>query len=104
MWEVEKLLFEDPELKVIHLVRDPRGVYVSRRAVRYYFADAPFCARLNADASMSSELQVKYPGESRRSCASLGFKDTPSYMKELIPLGWDLTIKFARAGSMGYNV
>ena len=62
MWEVEKLLAEDPELRVIHLVRDPRGVYISRRAVGYYFRDGPFCARFNADSRMSAQLQVKYPG------------------------------------------
>lgn len=61
MWEVEKLLAADPDLKVIHLVRDPRGVYISRMAARYYFAEGPFCARLNEDAKKSAELQVKYP-------------------------------------------
>ncbi|GFO44749.1 carbohydrate sulfotransferase [Plakobranchus ocellatus] len=61
MWEVEKLLAEDKDLKVIHLVRDPRGVSVSRGAVRYQFAESSFCNRLNRDSQLSAELQVRYP-------------------------------------------
>ena len=64
MWEVEKLLAEDSELTVIHLVRDPRGISVSRRDIDFPFNCAAFCNRFNKDSEMSARLKEKYPRES----------------------------------------
>ncbi|XP_005103643.1 carbohydrate sulfotransferase 6 [Aplysia californica] len=62
MWEVEELLSNDPDLKVIHLVRDPRGVAVSRWDAHYFFYYISFCIRLNTDAKDSARMQSIFPG------------------------------------------
>ena len=67
---VADLLKRDPSLKVIYLVRDPRGIVASRIATRHVSAvsarsatrEASFlCARMLFDLTLYANLRAKYP-------------------------------------------
>jgi hypothetical protein len=72
---VEDLLRSDPAVRVIHLVRDPRGTLASWwRLLPLYRRHAPdleqsklldadfLCRRMSTDVHILRELEVKYPG------------------------------------------
>ncbi|XP_012944711.1 carbohydrate sulfotransferase 4 [Aplysia californica] len=65
MEESEKSMRCDPGVKVIHLVRDPRPVFLSREAMHYYFDASTFCQRVARDARESLRLQKIYPDRMR---------------------------------------
>ena len=58
MKQAEALLQEDPEVKVIHLVRDPRGVLRSRQVTRvglsYHETAEQLCAKVVQDIKVRS--------------------------------------------------
>ena len=60
------LLEMDSDLKVVHLVRDPRGVLNSRQALGWYQNDFDkqiefWCNDMNNEADTYSQLAAKYP-------------------------------------------
>ena len=67
MEQAAQLLESDPEVKVVHLIRDPRGMFYSQRRV----GDLPWaslgtesklrCDRIHKDLMKSIELSAKFP-------------------------------------------
>ncbi|XP_042874665.1 uncharacterized protein LOC122254869 [Penaeus japonicus] len=60
-WAQELLEDEELRLKVIHLVRDPRGNAVSMAAVNWNKGIADTCSAVLQDLQLKEEMQRKYP-------------------------------------------
>ena len=77
MDELEPLLISDPNFRVLHLYRDPRAVYLSRKIQTWtwsaYEGLEPsaqrtakvYCQTVMHDYKKRKELQRKYPGKIR---------------------------------------
>ena len=65
------MLQQDKTLRVMHLIRDPRGVLTSRWKAQFNFANIPVsdtlryvkitCARMSDDVKTCRLLEMKYP-------------------------------------------
>ncbi|XP_076438080.1 carbohydrate sulfotransferase 1-like [Babylonia areolata] len=69
MAQTTTLMAEDPRIKVIHLVRDPRSTLRSRKmAGRRFFAGRPsesarlFCQQVLADLQQAEKMKTLFPG------------------------------------------
>ncbi|XP_042887354.1 carbohydrate sulfotransferase 1-like isoform X2 [Penaeus japonicus] len=58
---VSELLQEDPTLKVIHLVRDPRGSLRSAAKVKWNLDPEKICSEIMEDLQTREEMEKKYP-------------------------------------------
>ncbi|KAL4220298.1 chondroitin 6-sulfotransferase [Mactra antiquata] len=62
---VAQLLPYFPSMKIVHLVRDPRGIYNSRKRVWHSYVPEncqPLCAQTWEDLKTSEKLDKTYPG------------------------------------------
>ncbi|XP_013385860.1 carbohydrate sulfotransferase 1 isoform X2 [Lingula anatina] len=67
MWQVEKMLRDNPNLKIIHLVRDPRGALISRFQAHEMEAKVEMeastrCLDILRDYNARVKLDKVYPG------------------------------------------
>ena len=68
---VEKILQEDPEIKVIHYIRDPRGIVASRQKSKWLQSSVAkkswdreitlLCNKMQDDITARKRLEEKYP-------------------------------------------
>lgn len=66
MRHVHTLLARDPEVKVIHLVRDPRGILLSRKTAKRQTIDEDhailLCTRILENLAAERRIQRQFPG------------------------------------------
>ena len=59
---VEELLLKIPDLYIIYYIRDPRGIYVSRKGLYQLPPMAKLCEQMQEDFEKYNILKTKFPG------------------------------------------
>ena len=63
MQAVEEIILKIPDIFIVYLVRDPRGIWLSRRTTRARdHPIRPLCEQMFNDHNMYTELNRKFPG------------------------------------------
>ena len=63
MQAVEEIIFKIPDIFIVYLVRDPRGIWLSRRTTHAKdHPIRPLCEQMFNDHNMYTELNIKFPG------------------------------------------
>jgi hypothetical protein len=107
-----------PNLKVVHLVRDPRGVVVSRMKHPSFRGHASnnsvtkeaefFCRDVERDLRLRKQLEVKYPGRILEVIYEKFVEDPLGYSRQVydhigVPITNDL-VQFVKKNTKGTSI